>query len=729
MFEPECLTIALGNECNLRCAYCYGRPSDAPRARCDRGTFLAAIESAAQLVARACVRKGRPLTFGFQGYGEPLLDRGLLAQADDKVRSVAAQSGLTTFSFVTSNGTADRACTRWAAERFDRFCLSLDGPAHVHDLARRYRDGRPTFSAVRAAVDEVKRAGKLPACRVTVTRQNVAAMAEVAEFLIRKVGLREIQLEPVFRHADLRPDAEDFVRGLLEAQAVASEMGASSLYAGYRPDETHGPFCQPLRHVLYLTPQGLASACLFREGESPSSRFTLGGFSAEGFRLDQEHIDAFTSAAECLPEECTACPVRRHCNRGCPDYCAMDGDPAQPSVRATLGCQINRLLHAARIEKLPPWLARAREAQAERPRSNVEVHLGEWRSFLGRLQDDLPAVEVADEGATVRLGRLSPGCQHCKQGTWNCIFVDHRCNLACSFCCSPRPWRVQGVTSALGNSAKEIVASARALDLRGLSISGGEPLLVPERTLELLRALRRGLPDRYLWLYTNGVLLTTDLLERLADLGLDEIRFNMAATGYLDPAVLSTLTAARGRGLAVTVEIPAVPADENKLTTALSVWADAGATYLNLHELMRERDSPSAGLPGEFTKVTLADGHVTDISPASRDLVARVMKTVATGRIPLEVNFCSLANKLHQVRGRRRMVARQARQPHERIVDDEYLETVVACHSARAFEPMHPDQVAGWKDPSARLFLVRRLAPLSQHEPGMVVRVEKLGAG
>jgi len=475
-----------------------------------------------------------------------------------------------------------------------------------------------------------------------------------------------------------------------------------------------------------VTPGGLASACLFRESEPPGSRFIVGDSGDQGFAIDQSRIDAFCAAVVRLPEACTSCAVQDHCSRGCPDFCPLAGHSSGQNVADSLGCRINRLLHAAEGNGLPDVVLDAQKELQLQLRCNVDDHIASWRHFLANLKAQVPMAEVADDGVTVRLGKLSPGCVHCKQGRWNCIFVTRRCNLACAFCCSPKASRGAGATSALGEGIEEIIARALSLDIRGLSLSGGEPFLEPERTLSMLGTLRRQLPDRYLWLYTNGVLLRSDLIDRLAAQGLDEIRFNAAATGYTDPIVLATMAAASRRIPAVTVEIPAIPTDAAQLVAALSSWAEAGVAYLNLHELMREPDSISARLTGEFTETRLADGHTTDVASGSRNVVLQVMAVVAERKIPLQVNFCSFSNKLHQLRGRRRTLARLARQPHERIVDGEYLETVVACRSRNDFQLVNPEQAAALRVDGQRLFLIRRLAPLSVRETGPVVRVTEL---
>jgi pyruvate formate-lyase activating enzyme-like uncharacterized protein len=377
------------------------------------------------------------------------------------------------------------------------------------------------------------------------------------------------------------------------------------------------------------------------------------------------------------------------------------------------------------MRELPDFVVRACRQQHEGSQSNLNVHLAAWEDFLTRLRDQVPAVKVEDQGATVRLGGLSPGCVHCKQGQWECLFLTHRCNLACSFCCSPLRAHDSELVSVLGHTADQVIARSLDLDLLGISLSGGEPLLAPKQVYEWLKKLRRKLPDRYLWLYTNGVLLQPKVLDRLSDLGLDEIRFNAAATGYARPDILAIMAHASRRLRAVTVEIPAIPGDADRLVASLSAWAGAGVKYLNLHELVREPDSHSATLSGEFSDIRLSDGHVTHLSDASRELVLQVMRSVSELRISLQVNFCSLVNKLNQLRGRRRILARLVQQAHERR-DGECLETVAACRSADDFSLVHPDRIEDHHRKGRRLFLIRRLAPLSPEDVGPVVAVREI---
>ena len=87
---------------------------------------------------------------------------------------------------------------------------------------------------------------------------------------------------------------------------------------------------------------------------------------------------------------------------------------------------------------LRPIWAEAAE-RTPQPRPNLHEFRPVWRQHALEAQRLLPSIHVDDGGDTLYLGELSPGCRACKEGTWDCIFLTGRCNLACPFCCITFP--------------------------------------------------------------------------------------------------------------------------------------------------------------------------------------------------------------------------------------------------------------------------------------------------
>lgn len=350
-----------------------------------------------------------------------------------------------------------------------------------------------------------------------------------------------------------------------------------------------------------------------------------------------------------------------------------------------------------------------------------------WQQFIEEVGNTLDNVTLVDEGEVLYTGAPSPGCEACRNGGWDCVFVTMRCNLNCAFCCSPQhaPPDIPGL--ALGHTPEQAAANHRVAQITGVSFSGGEPFTDKPRLFELIAQFRKHSPAQYTWVYTNGVLVTEDDLCRLRDLGVDEIRFDLAATGYTNAKILNTICAAAGLLSNITVEIPTLPGDERTLIAALKVWDDSGVRFLNLHELMHEPGTNAAHLPGERLEIVLNDGHMAIINPRSRWAILNVMRHIQREGLRLSVNCCSLRTKVRQTRGRRRGLARLLMQPHEKLVDDTYYETHCAYRGAHVVY-LHPDsrETARPHDSDYTHLRLVRTAPLALDDPGRWVRMERI---
>ena len=336
-----------------------------------------------------------------------------------------------------------------------------------------------------------------------------------------------------------------------------------------------------------------------------------------------------------------------------------------------------------------------------------------WEAEAAAAVERMPGVRVEDGGECLYLNSISPGCRACKNGEWDCIFVTMACNLRCAFCWRPCAPTDGHLGSAFDSRREEIAAAYARTRISGISFSGGEVFLDPAALFDWIRWATQQAPGRYYWLYTNGLVATEEHLAQAAELGVHEARFNMAASGYADPEALRRLQVAARHFAAVTVEVPAIPEEASQLLNALPLWSEAGARYLNLHELVYEPGTYSASMRGPRCAGDLGDGHAFAYHPESRALTLAVMEKVAAERLPLGVNDCSLHSKWRQIRGRRRTLAPLLKKPWERPAGDSMLETfgVWGESTVRLFHPKRLDEVRS-AFPEARLVRLLRLAPL-----------------
>jgi pyruvate formate-lyase activating enzyme-like uncharacterized protein len=368
------------------------------------------------------------------------------------------------------------------------------------------------------------------------------------------------------------------------------------------------------------------------------------------------------------------------------------------------------------------------DLERQRPiESNLEELKNIWETNLAKIMAVIPGICIESDGETVHLHGLSPGCAACKAGTWDCIFITSRCNLNCAFCYSPLNVPEGSPASVFGPTPQEITQNHARTHITGVSFSGGEPFLEPHKLMEWVDWFKKHRPDQYTWVYTNGLLAETSLLKELGRLGLDEIRFDTAATGYTHPTVLRNMAAAAESIPNVTVEIPAIPTDAERLFVSWPILCNCGVRYLNLHELIYEPGSLSWEMPGNRLEAILPDGHRTCVHPGSRSLTLAVIKRVAEENLPLAVNDCSLQSKLLQMRGRRRSLAPLNRGTHEKLVGDVSFESYCIFRDESDYQFVHPDHLPQFRrlHPDWKVVRLVREAPLSLNGPKRWISLEE----
>lgn len=352
-FEAECLTVYVGNQCNLACSYCHAIPTngDGLRERTrPRTVSEALVYAAAHVVARNAAKKAKPLVLVLHGGGEPTFHWDLLERLRARVGGIAHQHGTVAWTYIATNGILSRERALWLADHFTLIGLSCDGPPDIQDTNRPLAKGGSTSGIVERTAELFATAGARFHVRATITPATVRRQREIAEYCFDRLRARAVRFEPVYggRHMPgarfQASDAEEFVECFLQARAVATTRGCELTVSGVRVDEIHGPYCNPLRGALQVTPDGTASACFLTtgDGETEDAVMTIGRIDgATGrFVVDRERVAALRRGAALVPPRCEACVNVYHCVRQCPDACVVAADESGETFR----CRMHRLL-------------------------------------------------------------------------------------------------------------------------------------------------------------------------------------------------------------------------------------------------------------------------------------------------------------------------------------------------------------------------------------------------
>jgi pyruvate formate-lyase activating enzyme-like uncharacterized protein len=304
------------------------------------------------------------------------------------------------------------------------------------------------------------------------------------------------------------------------------------------------------------------------------------------------------------------------------------------------------------------WIDPAQAGAAETRRAEALADMGDQ-------------ISQAYKQTKPHYGPLSPGCSICGQGTWSCLFINGRCNCRCFYCPTPQDDQGLPTTNLLTFATPQAYAEyIFRFGFNGVSISGGEPLLTYERAVAYIQAVRHKMGAApHLWLYTNGTLITAERLAGLKAAGLNEIRFDISAVDYS----LEKTRMAADVIECVTVEIPAIPEDAQRLADLLPDLSAAGVRHLNLHQL---RLTPHNRPRLAERSYTYLHGESVTVLESEQTALA-LLQLACDQRLPLAVNYCSFAYKRrYQKASARRRSANDMRKGHEAVTESGFLRTL-----------------------------------------------------
>lgn len=263
---------------------------------------------------------------------------------------------------------------------------------------------------------------------------------------------------------------------------------------------------------------------------------------------------------------------------------------------------------------------------------------------------------------------LSKGCEICGAGEWSCLFINSICNAKCFYCPSRQdlnePPSSQMKTFKTPNEYADYI---NFFNYKGVSISGGEPLLDFQKSLEYLKAIQEKCSnDIYVWLYTNGLIGTSEKYKELNKAGVDEVRFNIGASSYN----LKLIEKASNYIDNITVEIPAIPQDQTKLMKILPQLIDIGVKNLNLHSLRLTPYNINKFFDKKYTYAHGESATVIESEIAALNLI----RYASDKKLKIGINYCSYPYKLNfQKSGYRKTIAKKLLKPDEEITDNGYI--------------------------------------------------------
>ena len=214
------LTLAISNDCNLNCRYCFG----------DGGTYhsdrkLMSIATAKKSIDFFVSNSGdaKVLSIIFFG-GEPLLNYSVLKQVVDYCSDIEKKTEKRFKYSISTNGTiVNNDIIDLIKSKNISVTLSIDGPQEIHDLYRMYINGTGSFETIRVNIDKLIGSSiKRLSGRATICKGN--SDVNIVENAIRHLGLASVHMTPVdvFKDSPLFMD-DDAIERAIRGYCIIAE--------------------------------------------------------------------------------------------------------------------------------------------------------------------------------------------------------------------------------------------------------------------------------------------------------------------------------------------------------------------------------------------------------------------------------------------------------------------------------------------------------------------------
>ena len=275
---------------------------------------------------------------------------------------------------------------------------------------------------------------------------------------------------------------------------------------------------------------------------------------------------------------------------------------------------------------------------------------------------------IASEIAPPENGEAE-GCIQCQKGSKLVLFVTGKCHWGCDYC--PLSDNRRETPDMFANERRctswdEVIEEGKAMNATGTGITGGDPMLDFDKTVEAIEQLKLAFGTKHhIHCYTS-IPIGAEKAARLGRAGLDELRFHLLDL-TLDK-YLESITAASDAGIYVGIELPAEPDKEEKLFALLESMDKSPVQFLNLNELeITVGNQDNMDVRG----FNLAGG-ITAAAAGSAELAICLKK--AAENMDFHVKFCtSFYKDAGQLRNRFRRRAKATLRPYEVLSEDDTI--------------------------------------------------------
>jgi len=283
---------------------------------------------------------------------------------------------------------------------------------------------------------------------------------------------------------------------------------------------------------------------------------------------------------------------------------------------------------------------------------------------------------VESHGNTFYLkGRGIPkGCHFCLKGAKTVLFLNglcqkpNQCSWYCPISMERRNTDITFANEIQISRIEDLIVENKKINAKGMSITGGDPLLDTniEKTIDFIKYVKNIEGNKFhIHLYTNGINFDKAIALKLANAGLDELRFHPSKENWRN------IEEALNLGMSIGAEVPVIPDKKSMrdLEEFILYLDRIGAEFINLNEF--EFCFPNSKSLKE-KGYSLKAGTIASVEN-SKEMAMELLEKLAS-KTSLKLHFCSTRAKDHfQLKNRYLRRAEVIKLPYEEITPEGLL--------------------------------------------------------
>jgi len=261
--------------------------------------------------------------------------------------------------------------------------------------------------------------------------------------------------------------------------------------------------------------------------------------------------------------------------------------------------------------------------------------------------------------------KLAEGCKYCQKGSKMVLLATGLCKLKCFYCPLSEKKKGKDVIYAnelLVKKEEDILTEGELMEAEGTGITGGDPLIVADRTANIIKLLKDYFGEKHhIHLYTS--IFDAKKIDLLIESGLDEIRFHPPVELWSKIEKSGFGNIVEGIDIDVGIEIPLIPHLKEETKHLLFEVDGYDIDFINLNELeFSETNFYALEKYGYEVK-----NDISNAVKGSEEMATEILKL----GLKKPIHYCSSSFKdAVQLRERIMRRARNVAKPYEFITED-----------------------------------------------------------